>query len=140
VTILLAMNEWVAPGSNNTCTLKLFISSVPATTSYATLTSSCVRWKTLPGVRSFCALGLPRLEFAPDWEDLTAYSRWLTVGGSDWAAYSSVPVQCSFWGSPSCNDLFHHSNDTLDLDTGNSSTYDLLLCTQSIARGKLSSP
>ena len=56
------------------------------------------------------------------------------------AAYSSVPVRCFFWGSPSCNDLFHHSNDTLDQDTGSSSTYDPLLCTQSIAQGKLSSP
>jgi hypothetical protein len=64
--------KWVAPSSKNISTLKLFIGSVPATTSDATLTSSCVRWKTLPGVRSFCAPGLPRLEFAPDWEDLTS--------------------------------------------------------------------
>jgi len=66
LTIFLAMNECVAPGLNNTCTLRLFISSIPATTSVATLTSSCVRWKILLKVWSFCFTGLPQLEFAPD--------------------------------------------------------------------------
>jgi hypothetical protein len=44
------------------------------------------------------------------------------------------------WGNPFYNDLFHHSNDTLDPDTSSSSTYDLLRYTQSITQGKLSSP
>ena len=70
VTILLVISEWVAPNSN-TSTLILFISSVPATTSDAALTSSRIKWKTLHGVWSFCSLGLSWLEFAPDWEDLT---------------------------------------------------------------------
>jgi len=82
----------------------------------------------------------------PDWSLLLiekislAYSRWLTIDGSDSAAYSSVPVQYSYWGSPSYNDLFRHSNDTLAPDIGSFSTYDLLLYTQSIGLGKLSSP
>jgi hypothetical protein len=71
VTILLVINEWVAPSSNNISILKLFIGSVLASTSDTSLTSSCVKWKTLHRVRSFYAPSLSRLGFASNWEDLT---------------------------------------------------------------------
>jgi len=92
VKIILAINEWVALRSNNTCTLRLFISSIPSFTSDATLTYSYVRWKTLPKVRSFYALS-PLNRSLPFIEKISpTYSQWLIVDGSDSAAYGSVPV------------------------------------------------
>ena len=129
----------MAPGSNNTCIFKLFICSVLTTTLNATLTSSCVMWKTLSEVRSFCVLGLSRLEFASNCVDLTDCSLWLTVDDSDLAVSKYTCAQCSCWDNPFCNVLFHHSNDILATDTDSSSSYDLLPNMRNITLGKLSS-